>query len=202
MLNNPHGWRKLVNTPPQSFKLENADLRCLNSRYDGELVTPVGTYSMKTGTFEAGQLKLQLEAGTDSVSLSLKQDLQDLNGQFISGLDFGPLTLHRTGEARVPDSTRTSGGELSQQQWVEDMDFFARELPLRHANAFNHQTREQFDAAIADLKHRLLQMNRDQVYVSVDSIANAIGDGHTYVEFPPDMANLPVVLRKMSARVS
>ncbi|MGA2130707.1 MAG: hypothetical protein ABSH50_00200 [Bryobacteraceae bacterium] len=85
---------------------------------------------------------------------------------------------------------------LSSQQWEEDIDFFARELPQRHANAFHHLTKEQFAAAVADLKRRLPRMNHDEIYVALDSIANAIGDAHTYIEFPPDRANLPVDLLK------
>ena len=42
---------------------------------------------------------------------------------------------------------------LTPQQWQEDVDVLARELPKRHVNAFHHLTRTQFDAGIADLKH-------------------------------------------------
>jgi hypothetical protein len=118
-----------------------------------------------------------------------------LHGQFTSGDDSGPVDLRRTGDARTPGSTEGSL-HLNPQQWDEDIDFFARELPLRHANAFHHLTREQFDAAIADLRRRLPQMNGDEIYVALDRIANSIGDAHTYVEFPVDTANLPLSLAR------
>jgi hypothetical protein len=192
----PSGHYEGIAVSKEAGKLNiSLDLRCVNSHYERQLGTPVGTYEVKTGTFEAGELKLQLVAGTDFLSLILKRYQQDLSGQFASSGDDGPVNRHRTAEGKTAISTNASL-QLTLQQWMEDVDFFARELPVRHANAFYHQTREQFDAAIADLRHRLPQMNGDQIYVTLDSIANAIGDGHTYVEFPPDMANLPLVIRK------
>jgi hypothetical protein len=174
------------------------DLRCVNRHYEGELVTPVGTYMVRTGTYAGGELQLQLDAGTDSVSVRVKLERQVFRGQFTSGDDSGPLHLRRSGDAKASDFSKGSL-QLSQGQWVEDIDFFAREVPQRHVNAFHHLTRTQFDAAIADAKRRLPQMNGDQVYVALDRIANSIGDAHTYVEFPSDAANLPLDLRKFGA---
>jgi hypothetical protein len=78
------------------------------------------------------------------------------------------------------------------EQWRQDLQYFARELPRRHANAFHHVSRERFEAEVADLDRRLDGLDGDEVYVGLDRIANLIGDGHTYVAFPADMANLPL----------
>jgi len=145
--------------------------------------------------FAGGELQLQLVSGTDSVAVRARVEGQGLRGEFTSGEDSGPVDLQRTGEPHAPSSMEGSL-QLTSQQWQEDVDFFARELSKRHANAFHHLTRSQFDAAIADLKHRLPQMNGDEIYVALDRIGNSIGDAHTYVEFPHDMANLPVALAK------
>jgi hypothetical protein len=183
----------------EAGKLEiSLDLRCVNQQYQGELVTPVGTYAVRTGNYSDGRLQLQMFAGADSISLQAQLKEQALQGQFASGDDSGPIELQRTGDARAPDSKQTSLN-LSPQQWVEDIDFFAREIPQRHANAFHHMTREQFDAATADLKRRLPQMNGDEIYVALDRIANSIGDAHTYVEFPADTAKFPLELAKFGS---
>ncbi len=180
----------------QAGKLDiSLDLRCIAQQYQGELVTPVGVYTVKTGTFAGGELQLQLVSGADTVSMRARVEGQEFHGQFTSGEDSGSVDLQRTGEPHAPSSMEGSL-HLTPQQWQEDVDFFARELPQRHANAFHHLTRSQFDAAIADLKRRVLQMNDDEIYVAVDTIANSIGDAHTYVEFPQDMANLPLALAK------
>src|SRR5581483_10291732 len=38
--------------------------------------------------------------------------------------------------------------------------------------------------------------NADEIYVGLDRIANLVGDGHTYVDFPKDVATLPLRLKK------
>jgi len=48
------------------------DLRCLRRHYEGELVTPVGVYIVKTGDFAGGELRL--EAGADSVEVRAKPE--------------------------------------------------------------------------------------------------------------------------------
>jgi hypothetical protein len=85
-----------------------------------------------------------------------------------------------------------SFAELRKDQWREDLQFLARELPKRHANAFHHTPRERFEAEVADLDRRLDSLNPDEIYVGLNRIANLVGDGHTYVEFPDDMARLPL----------
>lgn len=174
------------------------DLHCSSQRYEGELVTPVGTYTVKTGTYAGGNLQLQLETGTDSFSVQAQIEGDSLHGKFTSGEDSGPVDLRRVGDAHTSGSMDGSL-HLTQQQWIEDINFFALELPKRHANAFHHMQRQHFDTAIADLKGRAPEANGDEIYAGLDRIANAIGDAHTYVEFPPDMANLPLALRKFGA---
>jgi hypothetical protein len=81
---------------------------------------------------------------------------------------------------------------VTKEQWRADLHFLARELPKRHANAFHHTPRERFDAEVADLDRRIDSLNADEIYVGLDRIANLVGDGHTFVEFPDDLARLPV----------
>jgi hypothetical protein len=85
---------------------------------------------------------------------------------------------------------------LTKAQWREDLEFLARELPKRHANAFHHTARERFEAEVASLSQRLHTMDADEIYVGLDRIANLVGDGHTYVEFPDDVARLPLQVKR------
>src|SRR5262249_7523753 len=85
---------------------------------------------------------------------------------------------------------------VTKEQWRADLHFLARELPKRHANAFHHTPRERFDAEVADLDRRIDSLNGDEIYVGLDRIANLVGDGHTFVEFPDDKARLPVQIEQ------
>jgi hypothetical protein len=89
--------------------------------------------------------------------------------------------------------------QLTKAQWREDLQFLARELPKRHANAFHHTPRERFEAEVADLDRRIDKLNADEIYVGLDRIANLVGDGHTFVEFPDDVARLPLQIKQFGA---
>jgi hypothetical protein len=51
------------------------------------------------------------------------------------------------------------------------------------------------------LDAKLDRLNADEIYVGFDQIANLIGDGHTYVAFPPDHANLPLDIMRFGSGV-
>jgi hypothetical protein len=82
---------------------------------------------------------------------------------------------------------------LQTMNWAEDVAYFARELPKRHANAFHRITREQFDAAIRQLQADLPSLRDHQVAIRLLQITAQIGDGHTYVRLPASYRVLPVV---------
>ena len=190
--NDPAGYFEGTATSQQAGKLDvSLSLRCDNENYAGELGTPVGTYTVKEGHFEAGQLHLNLESGADSVTIEAAFDAGVLRGKFASAGDTGPVELHRTGDAKNP----TAAAEvlsLSKQQWHQDLDFLARELPKRHANAFHFISREGFETEVAQLSGKLDHLNSDEIYVGMDRIANSIGDGHTYLRIPTDDAKFPI----------
>ena len=84
--------------------------------------------------------------------------------------------------------------KLTAAQSRDDLQFFARELPKRHANAFHYISRERFKAEVAQLDSRLDRLDADEIYAGLDRIACLIGDGHTYVQFPDDTADLPLTI--------
>jgi hypothetical protein len=101
------------------------------------------------------------------------------------------LVATRADTSAAPTAPRENL-KLSTEQWREDLQFIARELPKRHANAFHFTTRERFEASISDLDHRLAQLDAAHIYVAMLSIVNSIGDGHTYLRFPADSGDFPL----------
>jgi hypothetical protein len=189
--NDPAGYFEGTATSQQAGKLDvSLNLHCDNGRYAGELVTPAGTYTVKDGHFEAGQFHLSLESGADTVTVEAAFDAGVLRGKFAGADDTGPVELHRTGDAKSPVSAE--GLSLSKEQWHQDLEFLARELPKYHADAFHFITRERFEAEVAELNGKLGHLNSDEIYVGMDRIANLIGDGHTYIKVPEDNANFPI----------
>lgn len=193
--NGPAGYFEGTATSQQAGKLDiSLNLRCDKGRYAGELVTSAGAYSVREGRFGAGKLYLKLEAGTDAVTVEAAFDAGVIHGKFVAAADTGSLELRRVGDAKGP--VAAAGLGLTKEQWHEDLQFMARELPKRHADAFHFISRERFEAEVAELDRKLDQLNSDEIYVGMDHIANLIGDGHTYVKVPADDANFPIDLQR------
>jgi hypothetical protein len=172
------------------------NLRSLQPRCEGELETPVGDLALQEGSFDAGRLKLRFDADGNAGTLDARLADGELRGTFQHGGDSGTIALRRVGDAR-PALPPTAGElKLTSEQWREDLRYFARELPKRHGNAFHHQSRERFEAAVAELERRLDRLGGDEIYVGLDQIATQVGDAHTYVDFPPDRAALPLTLER------
>ena len=70
---------------------------------------------------------------------------------------------------------------VEMRRWNEDLDVLASRMPTTHANLFHTLGREQFDAAIADIRRRLPDLARHQVIVELMKLVAAVGDGHTTV---------------------
>jgi len=137
----------------------------------------------------SGELRLRLAAGSDIVTEAALED-GAMRRHSVAADDKGSPELRRTSDAKTSSSAETLS--LTKAQWHEDLAFFARELPKRHANAFHSISRERFEAEVGELDQRLDQLNSDEIYVGMDRIANLIGDGHTYIRFPEDYAHLPI----------
>lgn len=192
----PTGYFEGTATSKQAGKLEvTLNLRCANGSYAGELVTPVGTYSVESGSFTGGHLRLQLGAGGDHVAVEAQLDAEVLHGTFVAGDDTGPFEVRRTGEPRSAGSSVPTL-ELSKAQWHEDLKFYAAELPKRHIQAFHYTSREKFDSEVAVLDHQIDQSDADGAFVGLVRIAALVGDAHTNFEPPEDTAVFPINIRR------
>lgn len=81
---------------------------------------------------------------------------------------------------------------LPLQQWHEDLQFLARELPKRHVNAFHFTSREGFEEAVAELDAQIGHSDGDAIWVGMQRITSLIGDAHTYLQTPQDSAGFPI----------
>jgi hypothetical protein len=171
------------------------NLRLTETSYEGILFTPLGNFPLKAASFSNAKFKLQFDVQGDTGAFEGRLEGGALNGTFKLGDDSSAIVLRRVGDAKALGSLEPNL-QLSKEQWLEDVQCFARELPKRHANAFYHVSREQFGKAVAELERRLGQMNGDEIYVGLNRIANLVGDGHTHVSFRGDAANLPLKIQR------
>jgi hypothetical protein len=183
-------------TSAQAGRLDiSLNLACENGTYQGDLVTPLGTYKVVSGSFEGGNLKLRVTLNGNDIAVEANVIGERLQGTFASADDKGPVELHRSGAALA---AAASPGQLSltAQQWREDIAYFAKEMIKRHPDPFAFTPKEQFDGAVAELNGKAGQLNTDEMFMGLDRLANLIGDAHTYVKFPADNANVPLDIRR------
>ncbi|HEX3887298.1 MAG TPA: hypothetical protein VHW05_07350 [Phenylobacterium sp.] len=176
------------------------NLACADGRYVAQVFTSQTDFEAQTATGGPGHVVLKFDARGRFGHADLKLDGDALNGDFQTGMTHGGLTARRVGPARPLDAF-TPTLNLTHAQWREDLAAFAAELPKRHANAFFHTPKPAFDAEIAELGKRLDRMNGDEMFVALDRITNAVGDGHTYMEAPADRQLLPIQLQRFGTEV-
>jgi len=196
--NDPVGHFEGTATSQQAGKLDvSLNLHCDSGRYAGEVVSSAGTYVIKGGSFQTGQLHLKLEAEGNAITIEAVLEAGIFRGRFTAADDNGPIELHRMADGEAKPATVVPGGlSLSSQQWHQDLAFLSRELPQRHASAFHYISRERFEAEVAELDGKLDRLNGDQIYVGMDRIANSVGDAHTYIQAPEDDADFPIDIRR------
>lgn len=79
-------------------------------------------------------------------------------------------------------------------EWRDDIDYFARELSKRHANAFHDVTREEFAEAVAALKASSPSATDDEMFVGLMRLTALVGDGHTGVHVPSNFHQLSIAI--------
>jgi hypothetical protein len=65
--------------------------------------------------------------------------------------------------------------------WRQDLDFLASQLPLRHPNLFFQIPKADFDRAVNDLRTGIPTLSDAEVEVRLAAIAALPGDGHTNI---------------------
>ncbi len=192
----PKGYFTGTATSQQSGPLEvSLNLRCANGRYDGQLVTPLGTFAITGGRADSSHLHLLFTAGPDVGTLDATLSADTVRARFAVSGDSGVIALRRAGETR-PDGWDIPTLDLDPARWRQDLAFFAREIVARHGNAFHSLLRPRFDSLVTALDRRLDSLNSDQVYVQMDQIANLIGDAHTFIAMPDDSPQFPFQVRR------
>jgi hypothetical protein len=83
-------------------------------------------------------------------------------------------------------------GTLTKEQWRQDLQFLAKELPRRHKNAFHTVSRETFEKAVADLDAAIPSLQDFEIVIGMQRIVAMIGDAHTDLHLPRDLNRFPL----------
>jgi hypothetical protein len=82
--------------------------------------------------------------------------------------------------ARTQDPKKNETSlQLTAQQWQQDLQFLAKELPARHKNAFHTVSRAQFEKSVADLSAQIPSLQPHEIIVGFMRIIASVSDAHT-----------------------
>jgi hypothetical protein len=111
---------------------------------------------------------------------------------FVALLAFGHTVLTLAATDCHP-CRQEAAAELTAEQWAEDLDFLAAELPKRHKNLFHNMSESEFRAQIETLKAKLPSLSQSETLVGLMRIVAAVGDSHTTLGYRPRQG-IPLML--------
>ncbi len=100
-------------------------------------------------------------------------------------LSVTPLVAQRTGG---PNQS------LTKEQWRQDLQYLAKELPRRHKNAFHTVSKEEFARALTELDAAIPSLQEHEILVGLRRIVALIGDAHTALGPPENFHRYPLTL--------
>ncbi|GGG11383.1 hypothetical protein GCM10011323_14900 [Pontibacter amylolyticus] len=77
---------------------------------------------------------------------------------------------------------------LSVAQWQQDVKALAEQMPKMHRSSYNKVSQQEFDSAVAVLHAQVPKLQDHEIMVSLTRLVAVIGDGHTRLTLPQDMA--------------
>lgn len=94
--------------------------------------------------------------------------------------------------AQSPDVTRATA--LTREQWRQDLQYLAKELPRRHKNAFHTVSKDQLERAVAAFDAAIPSLEEHEILVGLRRIVAMIDDAHTALAPPENFHRYPLTL--------
>lgn len=79
-------------------------------------------------------------------------------------------------------SSITSAAEITEKDWLEDLNYLEKELPARHKNLFFQLKEEEFKSNLEKLKNDLSGLSNPEIAFRLAEIFAEIGDTHTALD--------------------
>ena len=79
-------------------------------------------------------------------------------------------------------SSLTLAAEITEEEWVEDLNYLEKELPVRHKDLFFQLTEEEFKSNLEKLKNDLSGLSNLEIAFRLAEIFAEIGDTHTALD--------------------
>lgn len=99
-----------------------------------------------------------------------------MNKRYVSIINLALITILTSSLLLGCDNNEKS---ISTEQWIEDIDYLAEELPKRQIDFDSITDEEEFNRKIEALKKDVPKLNDDEIEVEISKILASIGVSHT-----------------------
>ncbi len=89
---------------------------------------------------------------------------------------------------------QSPAASLTKEQWRQDLQNLAKELPRRHKNAFHSVTKEQFERAVAEFDAAIPSLQEHEILIGLRRIIALVGDAHTALAPSQTFKRYPLTL--------
>lgn len=97
--------------------------------------------------------------------------------------------------ASVAENNEATSNEFSQEQWLEDINFFENALIQKHPDLYRNIEKEDFHKEIEALKKDVVKLSDLEVTMKLVQITASIEDAHTYMRINQEGRVYPIVSR-------
>jgi hypothetical protein len=73
---------------------------------------------------------------------------------------------------------------ISSAKWSQDLQYLSNQLARRHANAFHHISRAQYEAITRQIATAIPHLQPKDIPVELSKLTAAVGDAHTFIGLP------------------
>jgi hypothetical protein len=91
--------------------------------------------------------------------------------------------------------------QLTKEQWRQDLQYLAKELPRRHKNAFHTVSKDQFQQAVLALDAAIPSLAEHEILIGLRRIVAMVGDAHTALAPPENFHRYPLTLYRFGDNV-
>ena len=169
-------------------------IQCKGGDVSGQVESRFGTNPIVSGTSSDDVFHLEVDQGDQRLVLDARRSDQAWTGTFVAGRRSGALALKRDAAATLATLTAAppERTDLTTEQWIEDLAFIEREIPLKHLNAFHSLSKDAWRDAVQAVRDRLPSLNNAEIPVALRQLVARIGDAHTSLRLPTQVERLPI----------
>jgi hypothetical protein len=79
-------------------------------------------------------------------------------------------------------SSLSSATEITEKEWLADLNYLEQELPAKHKNLFFQLEKDQFEQDLEEIKAELSDLNNLEISLRLAELFAKIGDIHTAID--------------------